>query len=392
MLPPVFDKANVMEQDFIEGLRQNLGGRHCPDDQTFIRHLTTEQLYSSGEKTTRLRLILERLEQSFGHREPADLAAATIEHVLPQTITDEWEEELGTGAREQWDLLLHSLGNLTLTGYNAELSSQPYAMKRVSLGNSHFELNRYFARIERWSADAIRERATTLAARALRIWPDVGRNPSLRTTKKAATQRPGAVRFRGITHQVSSWKDGFIKLLELFESDQPGLLNRIAAERSMPSIISLDKDQFKALTVQFGDVHISTYASAATLQGWCRRVASLGDIGESDYEFTSPDAVRFGGVTHEVSTWKEGFVKLLELFESSQPGLLSRIAAERSMPSIVSLDEDQFKAFKVQIGDVFINTHAGSSALHDWCRRVASLANISESDYAFVMPDSVGPN
>ena len=92
-------------------------------------------------------------------------------------------------------------------------------------------------------------------------------------------------------------------------------------------------------------------------------------------------------VTHQVSTWKEGFVRLLELFESGQPGLLNRIAADRSMPSIISLDEDQFKALKVQIGDVHINTHAGSTTFQEWCRRVASLANISESDYAFVIPD-----
>ena len=139
-------------------------------------------------------------------------------------------------------------------------------------------------------------------------------------------------------------------------------------------------------TVQIGDVHIGTYASAATLQGWCRRVASLGNISDSDYEFTSPETVRFGGVIRQVSTWKQGFLELLGLFDSSELGLLKRIAAERSMP-FISLDEDQFKAFKVQIGDVHINTHAGSATFQDWCRRVASLANISESDYGFVIPD-----
>jgi len=315
------------------------------------------------------------------------LAAATIEHVLPQTITEEWEAELGPDAREQWERLLHSLGNLTLSGYNTELSNQPYSAKRVSLANSHYELNRYFARIERWSADAIRERAMSLACRAVRIWPDVGRSPSQTATKRGPVQRPVAVRFRGVTHQVNSWKDGFVKLLELFEAEQPGLLSRIAAERRLASIISLDEEQFRALTAQFGDVHVSTYASAATLQGWCKRVAWLGNIEERDYEFSSPAFVRFRDDVVQVGTWKEGFLELLKFFDSSQPGLLHQIAAGRSMPSVISLDEDQFKAIKVQIGDVHVNTHAGSATFQDWCKRVASLAGISEGDYGFVIPD-----
>ena len=53
-----------------------------------------------------------------------------IEHVMPQTLTPEWELELGPQAREQWARLLHTLGNLTLTGYNADMSNRPYVDKR----------------------------------------------------------------------------------------------------------------------------------------------------------------------------------------------------------------------------------------------------------------------
>ena len=383
MLPPVFDNAKANGVGFIDGLRECLGGRHCPDDEVFVRHLTTEQLYSTTEKATRLRMILERLEQSFGHHEPADLARATIEHVLPQTITDEWEQELGAGAREHWNLLLHSLGNLTLTGYNGEMSNQPYAIKRVSLANSHYELNRYFANIERWTPDCIRERATSLAARALKIWPDVGRTQAPQLARKADSSRCEAVRFLGTTYPVTTWKDGFVVLLEKFDLNQPGLLKRIATERKMPTVISLNEVQFRKAKVRIGNVYVTTYAGATTLQDWCSRAAVYGSIGESEYAFGSADEVRFRGTAYVVATWKDGFLKLLELFESSQPGLLKRIAMEPRMQPVLSLSEEQFQMPRVRIGDVYVNTHASAATFQEWCKRVASHGNIQETEYEF---------
>ena len=383
MLPPVFDNAKAIGVGFIDGLRECLGGRHCPDDEIFVRHLTTEQLYSTTEKATRLRLILERLEQSFDHREPADLARATIEHVLPQTITEEWEKELGEGAREQWNLLLHSLGNLTLTGCNGEMSNQRYAIKRASLANSHFELNRYFANIERWTADCIRDRALSLASRALKIWPDVGRTQTPQIARKTDSSRCDAVRFLGATYPVTTWKDGFVALLERFDLNQPGLLKRIAVERKMPTVISLNELQFQKAKVRIGDVYITTYASATTFQDWCRRAAVYGGIGESDYAFGSADEVRFHGTGYPVATWKHGFLKLLELFESSQPGLLKRIAIEPRMQPVLSLSEEQFQMPRVQIGDVYINCHASAATFQEWCKRVAAHGNIKDADYKF---------
>ena len=61
------------------------------------------------------------------------MASLQIEHVMPQTLTDSWKATLG----EEWetihDLLLHTVGNLTLTGYNAPLSNDEYSRKREIL-------------------------------------------------------------------------------------------------------------------------------------------------------------------------------------------------------------------------------------------------------------------
>ena len=73
---------------------------------------------------------MECIESLFGHNESVVFSDATVEHVLPQTLTPEWEEGLGENAVDIHAEWLHTIGNLTLTGYNPELSNKAYQEKR----------------------------------------------------------------------------------------------------------------------------------------------------------------------------------------------------------------------------------------------------------------------
>jgi hypothetical protein len=285
MLPPVFDAAGGAGPGFIDGLREQLGGRRCPDDETFAAALAAEALYSTAEKNARLRLILERLEVSFEHKEPADPSTATIEHILRQTLTDEWRLELGDAPDTQWTELVHTLGNLTLTGYNPELSNLPFRDKKPVLVASHYELNRQLSEVERWTPDAIRARGRALAKRAVKIWEDVGRPPIAVAGEKRPTQPPAAVRFRNAQWPVRNWKDAFAKLVSEFEASAPGLLLRIASEGTLPAVVANDAGRFRRSKIEVGGVFINTHASAAALQDWCRKIAEAGGLRPSEYEF-----------------------------------------------------------------------------------------------------------
>lgn len=289
MMPPVFDAAGGAGVGFVDGLRKQLGDKRCPDDLTFARALATEPLYSTAEKTARLRLILERLERSFNHKEPAHTSGAQIEHVMPQTLTPEWIQELGEESGEQSAQLLHTIGNLTLTKYNSEMSNKPYKEKRQALANSHFVLNKYFADIERWSPEAIRERGHKIARLALIIWPDVGWRSNSIEAEKQAAQPPVKIRFRTTEQPVATWKDAFVKLLKLFNAFSPDLLSRIAAEKSFDSVISIKEDRFRRSKVKIDGVYVNTHASAAQLQEWCRKIARIAMISSADFEFVLSD-------------------------------------------------------------------------------------------------------
>ena len=289
MLPPVFDAAAGAGPGFIDGLRAQLGGTRCPDDATFAAALATAPLYSTAEKNARLRLLLERLERWFNHKEPAVLLGAQVEHVMPQTMTAEWAQELGVGAEEQWSELLHTFGNLTLTKYNADMSNKPYAIKQRAFADSHFVLNAYFAEIVRWTPEAIRARGEKLAQIALGIWPDVGRGSIPLETRKQMSVVPTEIRFRGALQSVVSWKDAFIKLLKQFDASNPGLLRRIATEQNLEAVISLNENRFPRSKVRIEGIYVNTHASAARLREWCRKVATIADVRLDEFGFVIPD-------------------------------------------------------------------------------------------------------
>ena len=289
MLPPVFDVVGGPGETFVDGVRKQLGGNRCPDDEKFMSSLATEKLYANAEKNARLRLILERIERSFEHKEPAELGKAQIEHVLPQTMTPEWNQEIGEGAEEEALGLLHSLGNLTLTSYNSELSNKPFKVKQSEFRSSHFVLNRYFAEVTSWTPEAIRRRGLELAKRSLEIWPDVSRATTILTQERKQTSPPIKIRFRDQYETVKTWKEAYLKLLKHFDMNNPRLLNRIASEGSLYTAITMDSEKFRKRVDKIGEIYLNIDATAATFQNWCRKVAEIGGYELAEYEFVTRD-------------------------------------------------------------------------------------------------------
>ena len=161
------------EQDTVTWLRNELAsgshGARWPKDDEFKEAWSRYRAYSPS-RIDRCKLILEAIEEQFGHKEPADLSSATVEHIMPVTLTDTWLDMLGNYAEEIHALYLHTIGNLTLTGYNPELSNSPFAEKKVRYAESHLELNKHFCELDTWSATEIQSRSDALWERARQIW------------------------------------------------------------------------------------------------------------------------------------------------------------------------------------------------------------------------------
>jgi hypothetical protein len=92
---------------------------------------------------------------------------------MPQTLTPAWEKELGENSREIHMTYLHTLGNLTLTGYNSKYSNKPFSEKKTmekGFNESRLYLNSYLSQIDTWNLENIQERARQLKDKSLSIW------------------------------------------------------------------------------------------------------------------------------------------------------------------------------------------------------------------------------
>lgn len=150
-------------------LAAGTSGRRWPKDEEFKESLLRYRAYA--HPIDRCKFLLETLELHHGHKEPATFEGATIEHVMPQTLNDEWRTMLGANAADVHERWLDLLGNLTLTGYNSELSNDPFPRKRALLRDSHFEMNKWIAAREQWTEAELRERTDLVFAKARAIWP-----------------------------------------------------------------------------------------------------------------------------------------------------------------------------------------------------------------------------
>jgi alkylated DNA nucleotide flippase Atl1 len=166
--------------DAAEELRQFLSQprRFWPDDDQLAESLSRLNFYWTGKASQRL-FVLRRLEENYGHKELVDWDETTvqIEHVLPQTPTPDWLDLLepdvdpGETPADLHERVVHRLGNLTLTGYNPDLSNKPFPEKRALLAMSKFSMSREVAEQDSWGLQQIEARGADLAARAAQAWP-----------------------------------------------------------------------------------------------------------------------------------------------------------------------------------------------------------------------------
>ena len=145
--------------------------RRFPTDDEFKRELIYKDVYNFRNKN----YLLEKLENSHHSKEIIDLSQFSIEHILPQNenLSPEWRADLGQGWKEIQSKYLHTLGNLTLTGYNSELSDRPFTQKRDIAGGfraSPLFLNSYLKDLNAWTEETLLIRANSLADLAVQVW------------------------------------------------------------------------------------------------------------------------------------------------------------------------------------------------------------------------------
>jgi hypothetical protein len=144
--------------------------KRFPDNEEFRREFIVKDFYNFRSRN----YLLRKLE-NHDRKERVDIEGYTIEHVMPQNenLPSEWRQGLGPEWEQVHSKYLHTIGNLTLTGYNTELSDRPFREKRDMEGgfkDSPLRLNRSLAKLENWNEEEITKRALVLADLAIKVW------------------------------------------------------------------------------------------------------------------------------------------------------------------------------------------------------------------------------
>ncbi|GAA7855087.1 DUF262 and DUF1524 domain-containing protein [Helicobacter pylori] len=168
---PSFTK-HIQKDEYFKSLEVHFGSltekQRFPNNDEFKDCFITIDFYRFKKN----RYFFERLE-NFDTKEPVNTKGLTIEHIMPQTLTEEWERDLGENFQEIHDKYLNTIGNLTKTGYNTEYSNKSFQEKRdmeKGFKDSPLKLNQSLKDLESFGEKEIKKRANDLADWTLKIW------------------------------------------------------------------------------------------------------------------------------------------------------------------------------------------------------------------------------
>lgn len=258
--------------------------RRFPRDEEFRRDLHTRDLYKFRSRSYWLR----RLE-NHGRKERVAVDEYTIEHILPQNpnLSIAWMDALGPDWERVQETWLHTLGNLTLTGYNAEYSDRPFAEKRDMKGGfkeSPLRLNAGLGVLDAWNEDAIKARADRLSTTALTVWTAPKLTEEVLATYRSKNGHATKYLIEDHPHLLSS------PIRELFEAFRKQVLDldpcvteeflklyvAYKAETNFVDVVPQAKRLRLSLNMPFADINDP--------KEYCKDVTGLGRWGNGNVE------------------------------------------------------------------------------------------------------------
>jgi predicted transport protein len=258
--------------------------RRFPPDDEFQRDLQTKDLYNFRSRSYWLR----RLE-NHGRKERVAVDEYTIEHILPQNehLSAQWKAELGPEWERIQNTWLHTLGNLTLTGYNPELSDRPFSEKRDMKGgfaDSPLRMNQGLGKLDRWTEESIKERAATLSRRAVDVWISPSVPDDVLEAYKPKAQTAAGYSIDDHPHLVSgplrevfsAFRSQVLALDPCVTEEFLKLYVAYKAETNFVDVVPQAKRLRLTLNLEFPEI--------TDPKGLCRDVSGLGRWGNGDVE------------------------------------------------------------------------------------------------------------
>ncbi|MFP6210277.1 DUF262 domain-containing protein [Helicobacter pylori] len=280
---PSFTK-HIQKNEYFKSLKAHFGylteKQRFPNNDEFKKLFITIDFYNFQKK----KYFFERLENKDNTKEPVNTKECTIEHIMPQTLTEEWKRDLGGNFQAIHDKYLHTIGNLTLTGYNQEYSNNSFQEKRdmeKGFKQSPLRLNQGLKDLESFDEKQIEKRANVLADWALEIWT----YPKL----DAETLEKYKPKKEKKAYDLSSYKFGSHsrELFDILSKEIKALDERITEKFNQEYISYMFDKNFVDIVVQTKDLKLYLNMPFNELQdekNLARDMTNKGHLGNGDIE------------------------------------------------------------------------------------------------------------
>lgn len=306
---------------FLNDLRAN---DRMPTDAEFEKALIHTPLY----KKPICKFVLSVIENS--SKEHIDISNLTIEHILPQKENAAvWKKEVGDDYGKVYKIYLHTLGNLTITGYNSELGTKSFAdKKKIIRENSKANiLNKEVLAAERWDEKTIQNRAKVLAHiligkfNYVELHSDLNENNELsfgvNSGMDFSNTKPEGFAFVGEYTKVVSWVDLLTKFINIAYDLNTDIFRDLAGSNySLPNAdrtyISNDDRKFrKAKQIDNSGIYFESNLSANNIISFIKNLLEKMNLDTDDFSFSLSEAP-FD--INDGDTWLEGMVSVAKLF------------------------------------------------------------------------------
>ena len=222
-----------------------------PKDEEFLNGFATKNIYAMRGKNKQY--IFERLENG-SSKEKNDVVKniedgiLTIEHIMPQTLSSAWKQALGDNWEDIQNKWLHTISNLTLSGYNYNYSNKSFQEKKTMENGflqSGLRLNHYIAQFDNWGETELEKRKNKLSEMALNIWayPSTSFVPVQKEDDVVFLSEDNSICvgrkiqyfvFREERQPVKEWSEMMWEVINLLYNINPGILYQEAANKENP--------------------------------------------------------------------------------------------------------------------------------------------------------------
>ncbi|MEA5533052.1 DUF262 domain-containing protein [Crocosphaera sp. XPORK-15E] len=280
----IIKDIDLASQTLVDRLKLVLQTQGYPKDNEFREGLIQVKLYG-GNRSEKAKIILESIEESFNHKEQVSFDNLSIEHIMPQKLTDWWQQHLGEDWEITHELLIHSLGNLTLTAseYNSSISNHNFSDKQKQFNNSHLELNKYFGNQETWKREDIEKRAEYLADIALKIWNYFG-DESMKIIQPSSVtgKTPKLLNMLGTEYHVKSWRDVLEITLNTIADFEPDSFKDIMEQ--FPRFVGLDDKNFRDTRKLKNGAFIEVNLPAKSIYAFCLKAIETAELSQEEWD------------------------------------------------------------------------------------------------------------